>query len=98
MGHSAMKMAGIVVAALVLACAGAYAGLRAFGIDPSVRFGGTVWFPVHAGDPWVPDYLALAMQPKPPTASPDKISWHTLAPGFEAGELPVRAAGLIPLA
>jgi phosphodiester glycosidase len=63
------------------------------GTDLSVRFGGTVWVPIHASDPWLPKPIAMALSPDAPRAEAGALHWQTLAPGFEVGELPVTADG-----
>ncbi len=58
----------------------------------SVAFGSMIWIPVDANDPSIPRSLALALRATPPAAEPGPMKWVTLAPGFEVGELPVRAS------
>src|SRR6202008_467516 len=65
--------------------------LLAGGTDPSVRFGGTVWIPVHAGDRWLPKPIAMALSPHAPEPQAGALRWRSLAPGFEAGDLSVTA-------
>jgi|HubBroStandDraft_5_1064220.scaffolds.fasta_scaffold188964_1 Phosphodiester glycosidase len=62
----------------------------------SVRFGGTVWIPIHASDPWLPKPIAIALSPRAPVPEPGALRWRTLAAGFEAGDLSV-IAGKTPV-
>ena len=64
------------------------------GTDLSVRFGGTVSIPIHASDSWLPKPVAMALAPHAPVPEPGPLRWRMLAPGFEAGELPVTAKGV----
>lgn len=64
------------------------------GTSPAVAFGGSVWIPVHAQDPWIPKSVALAMRDAPPVPRAGSVAWRRLAPGFEVGELPVTAEGV----
>ena len=65
------------------------AALRSMGVNLLVRYGGTFWIPVHAGDPWVPNSISAALQDKPPAVTAGPFQWKEIAPGFEAAELPV---------
>jgi hypothetical protein len=90
-----MTRTGRIVALALLACAAA--GLifwQTMPTHPAVRFGGILWLPVKPTDPWVPPSLRLAMRKHPPPATAGKMVWTTLAPGFEAGELPAYAEGI----
>jgi hypothetical protein len=60
----------------------------------SVRFGGAVWIPIHADDSWLPKPIAMALAAHPPVPKAGQVHWRTLAPGFEAGDLPVTANGI----
>jgi hypothetical protein len=84
----------IAAAVLAFCTLGALGWWRFAGIHPAVVFGGVLWIPVEANDFWVPKPLALAMRTPPPPAKAGPLTWKTLAPGFEAGELPVRAGNI----
>jgi Phosphodiester glycosidase len=79
------------IAASLLLLTGGAVWMFAGGPDLSVRFGGTVWIPVGAGDSWLPKPIAMALRPDPPKAEPGRVAWRRLADGFESGELPVMA-------
>ena len=89
--------AKFVIASLLAVVGIAVAGeaaLRSMGINLPVRYGGTFWIPVHAGDPWVPASIAAALQKHPPMVTAGAFEWKEIASGFEVTELPVNGAGI----
>jgi hypothetical protein len=86
------KRAGFIAVATVLLIV-AVVLLRTSGVNPLVRFGGTVWIPVHASDPWVPKSVRLALGEKPPIAKAGPFAWRSLSSGFDVAEMPVLAQG-----
>lgn len=73
----------------------------AFGVNTVLRHGGT--FLVHGGSWWVEvaeddarisPAMRLALLQAPP-AAPGALRWRRIAPGFESGELPVLADGVV---
>lgn len=79
---------------LILVPAAIYVCFKAAGVNPFVRYGGIIWIPVHAGDPWIPRSLALALRNPPPAATAGAMAWLEVEPGFEVAELPVNAEGI----
>jgi hypothetical protein len=85
----------------LLFLAGVWLHWGAFGINTVLHHGAT--FLAHGGSWWVDvaeddarisPSMRLALTEAPP-AVPGELHWRTIAPGFESGELPVLAEGVV---
>jgi hypothetical protein len=80
-----------VVAVLALAFAGLRSFERVTGTSVTISFGSTLWIPVSPKASWLPPGMRLALQDQPPDVKPGVLRWREVDPGFEVGELAVRA-------
>lgn len=76
---------------LLLAGVVAYSGT--FGLNLLLRREVLVWRATKPDDERLSPSIRLALQPNPPEAKAGSFAWQRLDPGFEAGEMPVLAAG-----
>ena len=82
---------GVILCALGLVGLYAYAGV--YGLNGVLRRGWSVWVNVAPDDPGLPSSVRMGLRDQPPVAQAGQLAWRELAEGFEAGELPVIAAG-----
>lgn len=78
--------------------AGALAALLAayaahVGASPVVYRGGLLYISMREDAPWLPRSVRLALAAPEPRAEAGRLTWRTLAPGLEIGELPVLVQG-----
>lgn len=87
------------IAALLLSLCAMAAGVwfwttySMYGVNVVLRRGGSYWLTMRTDDPRLSPAMRAALSVAPPKALPGTITWRTLDPGFEAGELPVLANG-----
>ena len=86
-----MKRKIIVLVIVILAGTGAYTLFS--GVNPLIRFEGSLSIPATPDRPWVSESMALAMRDPPPTATAGPMNWREIAPGFDVAELPAIAEG-----
>lgn len=79
---------------VLLLLGGVWSVERVTGTSIFVRFGTLVWIPVDERAFWLPRGTRLALRSPAPVASPGNLHWREVLPGFEVGELPVRAANV----
>lgn len=80
--------------AMVLAGAWLYAQTGLYGLSVVLRRGMTVWTTVAPDDRRLSVPMRLALSPTVPAAHAGSFAWHLPAPGLEAAEMPVVAAGI----
>jgi len=76
---------------LVAVCIGIYLYAGAFGLNLVLLRGGAQWITVSKDDALLSPSMRLALSETPPKATAGDLTWKEIAPGFEAGELPVLA-------
>jgi hypothetical protein len=88
---AAVSILALLLAGLVIAGIYAYAGV--YGLNSTLRRGGSIWVSVTADDPRLSASMRLALGERVPTADAGPFVWRRLDAGFEVAELPAVAGG-----
>jgi phosphodiester glycosidase len=86
-----LAAAALAAGSLLLAGVVAYSGT--YGLNVIARRDFMIWGATKADDERLSPSIRLALQPGPPDAKAGPFAWQQLDAGFEAGEMPVLAAG-----
>ncbi|ODA66726.1 hypothetical protein A7A08_02494 [Methyloligella halotolerans] len=88
-----LSVLGCLLVAFLAVFIGIYMYWGWYGINVVLQRGGSQWVTVTKDDERLSPAMRLALQENPPPGEAGKLEWKEIAPGFEAGTLPVLVDG-----